>query len=270
MGIKLIAIDLDDTLLDSRRGISRPAREAIQAVRRQGVLVTLATGRMYRHTVPFAHQLQINLPLITYQGALVKYSDSGEVIYNRTLPAQRAIQIIKLLQKENICHHIYSGDQLYLKEITEPVTEYLQVTETDPVLVEDLLPVISKRPPEEIMAIIESPRQMREVETLLKHHFGHQLHISRFKNCYLEIMDAQATKAHALEVIAESYSIDRQEVMAIGDSYNDLPMLQWAGIGVAMGNAPLDIKLAADFVTLSNDEEGVRAALYQYILQYTD
>ena len=118
-----------------------------------------------------------------------------------------------------------------------------------------------------IMAICNDEKQILDMERNLKLNYGDNLHITRSKPCFLEVMHREANKAKALEVIAGHFGIDRQEVMAVGDSYNDMEMLEWAGMGVAMGNAYQSVKDIADFVTASNEEEGVTEALRRFVLK---
>jgi hypothetical protein len=134
------------------------------------------------------------------------------------------------------------------------------------VLVDDLIAGLEKNEAMKIMAISHDEKQLLDMEGKLKASYGDRLHITRSKPYFLEVMHCEANKAKALEVIARHYGIERQEVMAIGDSYNDLEMIEWAGLGVAMGNAFKSIKDAADFVTASNDEEGVAEALRKFVL----
>jgi len=107
---------------------------------------------------------------------------------------------------------------------------------------------------------------MDTIEADIRAKIGSRVSIVRSKPQFLEISHLQATKAHALQAVAEHYDISQAEVMAIGDSYNDLDMIAWAGLGVAMANAPEDIRQQADYVTLSNQEGGVAAAINQWVL----
>ena len=117
------------------------------------------------------------------------------------------------------------------------------------------------------MAVLEDDVQLEALAAVLREGYGPALHLTPFKYNTLEIMDKHATKAKALAAVAAALRIDPQEVMAIGDSHNDLPMIKWAGTGVAVGNAHPQVKEAADFVTGSNDEAGVIQALEKFITQ---
>jgi Cof subfamily protein (haloacid dehalogenase superfamily) len=135
------------------------------------------------------------------------------------------------------------------------------------VLVDDLLAGLDTQEAMKIMAITHDENQLLDMERILKLNYGDNLYITRSKPYFLEVMHCEANKAKALEVIALHYGIDRQEVMAVGDSYNDMEMIEWAGLGVAMGNAFEAVKDIADYVTASNEEEGVAEALRLFVLK---
>jgi hypothetical protein len=266
MSIKLVALDLDDTLLDSGLKISEDCVRAIQEVRRRGVRVTISTGRMYSSALPYAQQLEIDVPLITYQGAWVKNTLSGEVLYFKPVPRKPAIEVMKYFKIAGVHCHSYYNDQLVMESLSAEGKFYSQLAGVEIVLVDDLIARLDTEDAMKIMAISHDEKQLLDMERNLKLDYGDNLHITRSKPYFLEVMHVQANKAKALEVVARHYGIHRQEVMAIGDSYNDLEMIEWAGLGVAMGNAFEPVKEAADFVTTSNEEEGVAEALRRFVL----
>lgn len=267
MAIRLVAIDLDDTLLDSQHRISSVCIEAIQKARKRGVLITLATGRMFKAALPYAEQIGIDLPLIIYQGALVMNSRSQKVFYCRPIPTAVIMQVIAFLQQHAMDYHLYTRHLLHARDRSRYLEKHVEVTGVQPSLHEDLDAIAGREEILEIMALAGSERSQTAMYGHLKEQFGECLHITPFKYHTLELMDREANKARALEFLARRYRISREEVMAIGDGHNDRPMLEWAGIGVAMGNASEAVKEAADFITLSNDEEGVAAAIHEYVLK---
>ncbi|SHG53467.1 hypothetical protein SAMN02745221_00424 [Thermosyntropha lipolytica DSM 11003] len=265
MRIKLVAIDLDDTLLDSRRRISPKTAELIKKVRKQGVLVTLATGRMYSSALFYARLLKIELPLITYQGALVKNSGSGEVLYYKPVEPEKAGEIVDFFKANGVHYNAYLDDNLYMERLTREGRDYAELAGIEAKVVPDLAWQVKKQGSLKIMGISYAEPKILELEKELKSRYGETLNITRSKPYFLEVMHKKANKAEALKVVAAYYGIEREEVLAIGDSYNDIEMLKWAGLGVAMGNAPQEVKEAADWVTLSHDEEGVAYALQRWI-----
>lgn len=266
MPIKLVALDLDDTLLDSSLKISKDCIRVIQEVRQRGVKVTISTGRMYRSALPYAQQLGLDVPLITYQGAWVKSSLSGEVLYFKPVPKNLASEVMNFFKAAGVHCHSYYNDQLVMESLSAEGKAYSQLAGVAPIIVDDLIAQLATDEAIKIMAIAHDEKLLLDMERKLKREYGENLHITRSKPCFLEVMHREANKAKALEVIAGHFGIDQQEVMAVGDSYNDIEMLEWAGVGVAMGNAFKAVKDIADFVTASNEEEGVTEALRRFVL----
>ncbi len=267
MSLKMVAIDLDDTLLDSGLKISGPCQENIRRARQKGVIITLATGRMYSSALPYARQLEVDVPLITYQGALVKNSHTQELLYYQPLAPDRAVAVMDYCQGVGVHYHTYFDDRLCLKSLSEEGTDYAQLAGVEPLIVDNLQEACRQgKEALKVMVVNRDEEQLLKLEQELKNIHGSSLNITRSKPYYLEIMDPRANKAQALKILAKHFGIEQQEVMALGDSYNDLEMLQWAGLGVAMGNAPAEVKRVADYLTASNDEDGVAAAIQYWIL----
>lgn len=266
MEIRLVAVDLDDTLLNSKQEIDKACYQALQQVRRQGIMVVLATGRMMRSAADFADRLQLDMPIVAYQGAWVKKKETGDFLYCRNLPEDTAAAVMDFLESLGVYYHIYAEDNLYVKEITRWV-DFYRASGIEPIVRKNLASLVGKLEITEIMAAVEENAARQEIIRGLRERWEDDLHVSCLKNRYVEIMHREANKAEALKAICSYYGIEREKVMAIGDGHNDIPMLKWAGIGVAMGNAPLEVKRAADYVTLSHDECGVAYALKRWVLQ---
>lgn len=267
MAIKLVAIDLDDTLLDPQLQISGHCLEIIRQVQKKGVLVTLATGRMYRSALPYARLLQVDVPLITYQGALVKNSLSQEVLYNKPVPFAEAVEVMDFFHQAGVHYHCYFDDQLCMERLTADGQDYSELAGVEPVLIKDLRSMAKNRETLKILSVVHDKKLVAKLQEQLRERYSKkQLNITRSKPYYLEVMHPEATKGDALQVVADHYGIERDQVMALGDSYNDLAMIEWAGLGVAMGNARDEVKQAAAYVTHSNEEDGVAEALYKFVL----
>ena len=266
MAIKLVALDLDDTLLAPNLRISQESIRSIQKVRQQKVRITISTGRMFLSALPYAMQLGIDVPLITYQGALVKNSLSGEVLYYKPVPGELAYEIMNIFKDCGVHYHSYFDDRLVMETLSEEGKAYSLLAGVEATVVNDLAESLETNDAMKIMAISRDEEKLLAMERHLKSSYADKLHITRSKPHFLEVMHPEADKSKALEVIARHYKIDREEVMAIGDSYNDMEMIKWAGVGVAMGNAVQALQDRADFVTASNIEEGVAEALHRFIL----
>lgn len=266
MAIRLIALDLDDTLLDSDLQISPDSRQAIEQVRQRGIIVTIATGRMYLSARPYALQLGLATPLITYEGAWVKNSQSEEILYAKPVPHPEAREVMQFFRDRGVHFHSYYDDQLVMESLTREGQAYARLAGVEIHLMKDLIAGLDGHEAMKIMAIANHEPTLLDIEQSLLARYGDRLHITRSKPHFLEVMHPEADKAKALQVIARHYGLERREVMAVGDSYNDLEMIAWAGVGVAMGNAVPEVKAQADWVTGSNDEEGVAQVLRRLIL----
>lgn len=265
MSIKLVAIDLDDTLLDNSRVVSPRACAAIRAAVAGGVTVTLATGRMYRSALPYARQLELDVPLVTYNGALIKCSGSGETLLHRPLDAGTAAEVLAFFRERGWYVQVYLDDTLYVRERDANARYYETISGVDAVAVGDALWTLPGEPTK-LLALAE-PDRIQEINAAVAAAFGDRVYTAVSKAFYLEITHPGVNKGVALDFLAGRLGIGREAVMAIGDSINDLDMIGYAGLGVAMGNANPRVKAAAQAVTAANDADGVAEAIEKYVLQ---
>ncbi len=261
---RLIAIDLDDTLLDNELRVSPRTRQALHRTVERGSIVTIATGRMYRSALPLALDLEIEAPIITYQGALVKNARSGEVLLDRPVPLALAAQVLAEGYKTGIHINLYLHDNLYVDKITPEGAGYAGLAGVELYPVGNLLEFMRSEPAK--IVFIAEPARLDRLNEELPARFGDSLYITKSKPNYLEFMHPRATKGQALQALAGRYGVCREEVMAFGDSYNDLDMIEFAGMGVAMGNSPEEVKEKADYVTGTNQNEGVAEVLEKFVL----
>lgn len=261
---KMVAVDLDDTLLDDHFQLTERVKETIKAVRAAGVHFTISTGRMFRSAMPYARELSLNLPLITYQGALVKNALSGEVLLYRPLSLSYAKQIINRVHELGYHINAYLDDRLLMERDTPEGRHYMQIAGIEAEVVGDLLKILD-RDPTKVLIITEEPLldRLNAELTLL---YQNKLHITKSKPYFLEFSHPQATKGYALAMLAEYYGVKRDEVIAIGDSFNDLEMLEYAGLSVAVANAREEIKEMVGYVATAPNGEGVVEALNKFVL----
>ncbi|MBD2844282.1 HAD family phosphatase [Paenibacillus sp. IB182496] len=261
---KLIAIDVDDTLLNDELAISEGTKKALAAAVAQGVTVTLATGRMFPSAKKIALQVELNVPIITYQGSLVKTLIDEEILYARYVPQPTARRIYELCRAEGWHLQLYVDDVLYAQEDNEKVRDYSKLTNIPFVIEPDYERLIDR--PLAKMLIIDEPAKLDALAERLRPQFE-DVHITKSKPHYLEFLHKEGTKGHAVAFMASHVGCTMDEVIAIGDSWNDHEMLEVAGLGVAMDNAIPALKAVADYVTRSNNDEGVRHVIEQFILK---
>lgn len=264
LSFKLLAMDLDDTLLNENFKISVENREAIQRAAKMGVLVTLATGRMFVSTVPFARELQIDLPLITYHGALIR-TVGEETLYHQPVPLQLAKKITELSTDCGFHVNVYIDDELYVAEENEYSGFYQRLSGVKVTAVGDLSSFLQEPPTK--LTIIDRKGRLKGFEDEILKYYGDELSITLSRPHFLEITDRLSTKGQALKFLAGLHGIPREQVAAVGDSYNDMDMLVYAGIGVAVSNARQEVKDVADVITASNVENGVAQFIEKYLFK---
>lgn len=260
---KLIAIDLDDTLLRQDLTISERNKQTIRQAVDQGVTVMIATGRMFASAVPFAKQLELDVPLITYQGALVKTPVTGEVLYEKLLAPETAYEAVRIGRENGVHMQAYSQDKLYAQAASERADAYTKLTGVQ-YHVKDLMEAAAGGMPKLLYA--GEPDFLDAFAPKVKAALGERANVFKSKPYFLEVTHPEATKGQALDHVVRSMGITRDNVMAIGDSYNDIDMLEYAGLGIAMANAPEAIRLKADYVTGHHEQDGVAEALQRFVL----
>lgn len=262
--IKLVAMDLDGTMLSKESTITRRVKDVVAAVRAAGVYVTISTGRMFSSAVRFARELGLEEPLITYQGALVKDYISGRVLRYLPLPRVYARDIITRVQQLGYHMNGYLGDRLVVEEANEIGRRYAARNGVDMEVVGDFNEYFHEDPTK--LVVIAEEEQVTELMAELLPVYQGKVHLSKSLTGFLEFSHPLATKGEALAYLAEYLNVPQAGVMAIGDSYNDVEMLQYAGVGVAVANAKEDVKLVADYITSESYGDGVAEALEKCVL----
>ena len=261
---RLIAIDIDYTLIGSDLMISDRTKQAIHAAIDAGSTVTLATGRMFRAAVPFAEELGLDAPLITYDGALVKTAKSQELYWHKPIPIEDAREILAHLQSLGFHVNVYINDEVYVERLNEEARRYMDHVNVVARPVGNLLDFLNE-PPTKLLMMAE-PETVDMLLPELERRFSDRSHVARSLPGYIEFTGKGVTKGSALAELSKRLDIPKGQVMAIGDSENDISMLSYAGIGVAVNNAGDRVKEAADYVTEGISGDGVREAIYRFVL----
>lgn len=262
---KMLAIDIDGTLINDAEEITAGTKQALADAIAYGVTVTLATGRMYASAKQLAAELELNVPLLTYNGSLVKNSMDGRVLYEQTVPVEAARTIFDYCERNGLHLQAYNDDVLHVKEDNDKIKAYSELCKIPYTVYPQFAELVNQ--PSSKLLIIGDPAKLDEVATELRSLIEGQVQISKSKPNFLEIIHHQGTKGDGLRYLAKQFGYDMSQVIAIGDGLNDREMLKAAGLGVAMGNAAEGLKQIADYVTLSNNEEGVKHVVDKFILQ---
>lgn len=261
---KLIAIDLDGTLLTDDLMISPDTVKAIQQAVEMGTVVTIATGRMFASAKIFAQQLGINVPLITYQGAIIKDAEEKEVLYERPISPDIARKLVEISVERNLHLQVYQDDILYGPSANEKLVSYAEGVKVPYTVEPNLFKLAEKGFTKALF--IETPETLSILQEELGALFGERAHIAKSKENFLEVTHPEANKGLALLHLAETLGIDQSEIIGIGDNHNDKELIMTAGLGVAMGNAVQEMKDIADYVSLTNNEEGVKHVIEKFVL----
>jgi Cof subfamily protein (haloacid dehalogenase superfamily) len=270
-GFRLLACDLDGTLMGDDTSIPSRVRNAIAAVKRQGIKVTLATGRGFPETLPFAVSLGISVPIICYQGGLVKHPLTGELLFRATIERELVLQVVELALERDWHAVVYVDDAVYISEFRHPESFYHDLLGLNIRRVDDLAREIaeSHSAPAKFLFVAEESESGR-IHSELSDRFGRQLNIVRSHAFFVEGNPLGVNKGDALRRLAEHLGVLQNEVMAIGDQANDVPMLLWAGLGVAMGNASRETKAAADWIAPPLSAHGAAEAIERFLFSGRD
>jgi Cof subfamily protein (haloacid dehalogenase superfamily) len=266
--IELLALDVDGTLIDEQMVISRPVRRAVSLAQSRGVTVTIATGRMLDSALPFARELGIEAPLICYQGGLIQAPDAEGPLYRATMSAELVRDALAWRQDgaDHDWHLVlYADDSLFVAELRYPESYYRNLLGKNLRRVEDLASVLDQYEPVKFLFIAD-PDEADEIEAAMRQRFGGQMEVVRSHANFVEGNPLGVSKGDALSRLAEHLGVPRERVMAVGDQGNDIPMIRWAGVGVAMGSGSPAAKAAADWVAPPFSMNGLAAAIERFIL----
>jgi Cof subfamily protein (haloacid dehalogenase superfamily) len=261
--IKLIAIDLDGTLVHNAHDIPERNLAALKMVMDQGVAVAIATGRMHTSARQFVSRLGIgsSTPIISYNGAMVRLPDATEPLLHVPLPADLAAEIVQYSVEQQFHLNYYLDDIMYSTHIDHWGWLYYRRTGDLPRPVGDLRRFTGCEPTK---LLVESyPPETDRLLPLLQARFSEKVYVTRSMPEYIEFLNKEASKGAAVKWLAGHLGLQREQVMAMGDMLNDLPMIEWAGIGVAMPRASEAVRAAADFIP-EHEEEGVAEALEKF------
>ncbi len=268
MSYKMIVLDMDDTLLTDDHIISEATKTALMLAQEKGVKVVLASGRPTYAMLDAAKELRLaeyGSFILSFNGAKITNCQTNEELFSSTLSPETVHQLFDLSQRENIWIHTYMNDEIITQE-NNPFTEIEGKLTGLPIkTVADFKQTVST--PVVKVLMVKEENYLKEVEARLQKELANDLSVMRSKPYFLEFTELGVTKGTSLAILIEKLGISREEVIAIGDSYNDVAMIEFAGLGVAMGNAPDDVKQLADYVTDTNNNDGIAKVIDTFILE---
>lgn len=276
---KMLVTDMDYTLLNKEKKVSERNREAVIKAIEKGVHMVVATGRIYTSARVYAKLLGLSTPIIASNGAIIREAafnnpeDTERTIFKDTLNKETVNDMIRLSHKYGLFCHFFTEDTIYSEKLVNVSLRYTEwnkyLGEEDQVkikVVEDADRALVKDNVEVLKAVVvdsdsEKIRRLRDsiIETGI-------VSVSQSMKDNLEVMNKGVTKGSAVKRLAQMYGIGREEIIAIGDNENDMSMIQYAGMGIAMGNAEESLKNVADYITGDYQEDGVAEAIERFIL----
>jgi hypothetical protein len=260
----LLAIDLDGTLVEPMSSVSPAVLEAVARAAAAGVRSTIVTGRMYVGAAPFVELLQVDGPIICYQGAVIADARTGRFEREVALRNAVALRIYAAAKAHGYHVQFYRGDRFYVEERNRYAELYGRITGAEPVVVRSLPETFAGGDSTKVN-IVTDPERTPECQALMREVCGGDAYVTRSNPEFVEMLDPRVDKGVALRLLAERLGIPLARVLAIGDSYNDLPLLRVAGIAVAMGSAPPELQAEADAVVGDVGHDGVAEAIERFV-----
>ena len=261
MNYKLAAIDLDGTLLhSSTHAVTEGNAAAVREAVKNGAQIVLASGRQWMTINKVAELLDLpsEAPIIAYNGAMIRTS-GGETWYHQPLSADAAAKIVAYCAANGYHLNYYLDDELYVRDHTKWVDIYRQRTGTIAHITGNLGEFDGRQPTK--LILVDTLETTNRLLTHFQAEFGDSLYITKTEDEYLEFMDPSVNKGHALAEVAKHLNLTSDQCVAFGDSFNDTPMLEWVGLGVAMGNARPELKAIAQKIAPPADDDGVGTVL---------
>lgn len=266
--IRLIATDLDGTLLNSEHRVMPLTDRALREASARGILFTVATGKTFPSTVDLIREYNIRIPVICGNGTLIHAPD-GSILHEDPIPRSYAIEAIQIARRANLTPIVYSGPGLLTTEFNSSIQVLVDHFEPMPAIIPNLEAALEReyQPHKMILMNADDLDAVANIQPELERVFAGRAQVLRSGLAsVIEVLPMGITKATALAYILEHLDIPADAVISFGDNCNDRDLIRWSGIGVAMGHAPEDIRREADYVTGSNDEDGVGQALMNVVL----
>ncbi|HEY9620950.1 MAG TPA: Cof-type HAD-IIB family hydrolase [Crinalium sp.] len=269
--IQLLVLDIDGTIAGESNQIRPAVLQAIRAAQAKGIQVAIATGRMYQSALRFHAAVGSTLPLMAYQGAMIKDPATEHLYRHWAISKFFALKLLDHLEqpelRSHISIHFYINDQLYVREITPETKLYGERSHVTPIAVGDLRRSLDIEPTK-ILALSEDTDLIDHLLTSLRQLYTPaELYFTKSVATFFEATNPQVNKGTAVRYLAEEMlGLRASQVMTIGDNFNDVEMLEYAGIGVAMGNAPADVQAIAQWTAPDVESDGVAVAIETFLL----
>jgi Cof subfamily protein (haloacid dehalogenase superfamily) len=269
--IRLLVLDIDGTIAGKSNHIREPVLGAIAAAQKKGIQVAIATGRMYRSALRFHQAVGSTLPLIAYQGAWIQDPISQTRHRHWSVPQQQVARLLDYFEtpelRSLLSVHFYINDELYVRELTPETEAYTQRSGIVPIVVGDLRTTLAMEPTK-VLALSDDTALIDSLlGSLQKQYTPAELYLTKSVATFFEATNPAANKGAAVRYLAEELlGLKPENVMTIGDNFNDVEMIEYAGVGIVMGNAPEAVQLRSQWVAPSVEQDGAAAAIAEFLL----
>ncbi|MFW5780226.1 MAG: Cof-type HAD-IIB family hydrolase [Bacillota bacterium] len=266
MKYKMIVSDLDDTLFNKNREITSHTKATINRYIENGGKFVIATGRMTPAVLPYCYELGLKGEVITYQGAATVDIASGKTLNLSKIENKDAIEIGKYIENRGLYYHIYHEDKFIVNKATPYSLRYARLSKVNFVEINyDLSDYMNENniSPIKMMVITEEDKVMPLISEFNRE-FNKRFLFNTSKKWMVEVVPIASNKGIAVKNLAKKYGIKRNEIICIGDSLNDLAMIEFAGLGVVVENGSPEAKKAADIIAPSNNDDGVAYIINKY------
>lgn len=268
MAYEILVLDIDGTVTNSQKEVTDKTLDAILSVQERGHTVVLASGRPTPGIIPLAKKLKLayyNGYILSYNGAKIISCNTGETIYQQVLPHSIIAELYQAAIHNSVGIISYEGDCVIAgTAIDEYMEKEAKINNIPIKMVDNFVEYINFNVNKCLMT---GPGDyLAKVELIMKEKFGHSLNIYRSEPYFLEIMPQNIDKAYSLSKLLDYLGLSNEQMISCGDGFNDLSMIQYAGMGVAMANAQEIVRNAANYITLSNDDDGVAHVINEFML----
>lgn len=269
MAYELIVLDLDGTLTNSKKEISPKTKAALIKVQEQGQKVVLASGRPVFGIVKLARELLMDKHdgfILAFNGARIIDVETGGLVYNNTLPPELIAPVYEEAVRLGLGINTYTEESIILGNgVDEYNTLECRINGVEPVITENFPDFVDFSVNKCLLT--GKPEKIKDAEVIFREKFGKDLNIYKSEPYFLEIMPQHVDKAYSLGKLLDHVGLTRKQMICCGDGFNDLSMIRYAGLGVAMANAQESVKESADFITGSNDEDGIVTVIEKFMLE---
>ncbi len=269
MKYKLLVLDVDGTLLNDNKEITPGTRAALLKVQQMGLRIVLASGRPTNGVLPIAQALELDIYggyIMSYNGGQIFNAKTGTLLFEKRIEPEQIPYLEKKAKKNNFPIFTYHEDYIITDSPDNPhIKAEAELNNMEIVWAKSFSEAINFSPCKCVL-VSDNDEALNNLEAHWKRRLNGVLDVFPSEPYFLEVVPQGINKGNTLAVLMDKLNIDREQVMAIGDGTCDIPMLQLAGIGIAMGNAEDSVKSCADYTTYSNEEDGVAAALEKVIL----